>query len=92
MVYEIRKLRKAGKLHKYFVDENGQISVRISETDGKRRVSYFSVDRGSDPVTLNIQELQQLINAEFQICDLCPKAFCLGYMYQFGIFLNVISL
>ena len=62
LMYEIRKLKMAGKLHKFFVDENGQISVRIGETDGKRRVTYFSVGRGGDPLTLSIQELHELVN------------------------------
>ena len=63
LMYEIRKLKMAGKLFKFYVDENGQISVRPGDTDGKRRITYFSAGRDADPLTMSVQELKEMLDA-----------------------------
>ena len=42
LIYEIRKLKKTGKIHKFLTDENGHISIKVRDSDRKRRITYFA--------------------------------------------------
>lgn len=56
LLYEIRTLKKAGKIHKFFTDENGAISFKTDAKGVKHRVTYFVPDpknnRYGQPITL----------------------------------------
>ena len=62
LVYEIRKFRREGKIHKFFTDENGHISIKVRESDRKRRITYFSESPSDEPKTYTSQELHDLVN------------------------------
>ena len=62
LVYAIRKLRKDGKVQKFYTDENGHISVKVRESDRKRRITYFAESSSEDPRTFTTQELSDLVN------------------------------
>ena len=62
LAYEIRKLKKSGKIQKFLTDENGHISIKVGESDRKRRITYFAERPSDDPRTFTVQELFNLVN------------------------------
>ena len=44
LLYEIRQLKKAGRIHKFFTDENVAISFKVAATGTKHKVTYFVPD------------------------------------------------
>ena len=65
LLYEIRVLKREGKVHKYFSDENGSISFRTKEKGFKQKVTYFVEDpknnKFGQPKTLTKDELLEYI-------------------------------
>ena len=58
LLYEVRQLRKAGVIAKFYSDENGQIAVKQTETATKIKITYHSESRGSPLRTLTEVELK----------------------------------
>lgn len=61
LVYEIRKMKKMGKIHKFLTDENGHITVKVRESDGKKRITFFAGGPSEAPKTFTTQELFDLV-------------------------------
>ena len=57
LVYNLRKLKEAKKISKFYTNENGHISYRVSEKSLKVKVTYFYPDKDSNPITLKPSEL-----------------------------------
>jgi len=57
LLYHLRKLKEAKKITKFYTNENGHISYRVSEKSMKMKVTYFSTEKGSNPITLTPDEL-----------------------------------
>ena len=60
LLYEVRRLRRAGKIHKYFVNENGSMSIIVKEGEPKKRITYMET-RNETVCTLKSNELPNLI-------------------------------
>ena len=60
LLYEVRKLKRAGKIHKYFVNDNGSMSVMVKEGEQKKRITYTET-RNESVCTLKLHELPNLI-------------------------------
>ena len=56
LLYEIRQLKKAGRIHKFYTDENGKISFRTKDKGDKHQVTYFSKDKHSLPITMKTKQ------------------------------------
>ena len=52
LLYEVRQLKKAGSILKFYTDENGQIYFRTKENGPKHKITYFTESRNSNPITL----------------------------------------
>ena len=61
MIFELRQLKKNGKIHKFYSDENGQISVKLTDGSQKIRLTYFAREKGSAPTTVTMEELVPLL-------------------------------
>ena len=59
LVYTLRKLKEAKKISKFYTNENGHVSYRISEKSIKVKVTYFCPDKDSNPITLTSAELNR---------------------------------
>ena len=57
LVYQLRKLKEAKKISKFYTNENGQVCYRISDSSNKVKVTYFSPKKDSNPITLSVDEL-----------------------------------
>ena len=57
LLFHLRKLKEAKKITKFYTNENGHISYRVNEKSMKVKVTYFSMEKGSNPITLTPQEL-----------------------------------
>ena len=57
LVYNLRKLKEAKKISKFYTNENGQVCYRISENSNKVKVTFFSAKKDSNPSTLSVAEL-----------------------------------
>ena len=64
LLYELRQMKRDGKVHKFLTDENGQISAVRREGERKQRLTYFSMSRGCEPSTYNILELREFVDKE----------------------------
>ena len=63
LLYEIRQLKKAGRIHKFYTDENGKISFRTKDKGDKHQVTYFSKDKHSLPITMKTkQDIVELLD------------------------------
>ena len=61
LLYDVRQLKKQGKIHKFSTDENGSISVQISEETAKIRIAAIRSTKGETIKTLTKAELQGLV-------------------------------
>ena len=57
LVYQVRKLKEAKKISKFYTNENRQVCYRISDSSNKVKVTYFSPKKDSNPITLSVDEL-----------------------------------
>ena len=62
LIYELRKMKRDGKIHKFYSDENGQISVKIQNESQKIRLTYYAKEKGKSPVTVTTDELKMLVD------------------------------
>ena len=62
ILYEVCQLKKAGKISKFFTDENGQISVKIGENGTKIKVTYVAKNKDEAPKTLTKEEILELLD------------------------------
>ena len=63
LLYEIRKLKKEGKICKFYLNENGQISLKVKENSAKIKVTFFTNNKGDFPKTLTISDITEIINS-----------------------------
>ena len=57
------QLKKAGRIHKFYTDENGKISFRTKDKGDKHQVTYFSKDKHSLPITMKTkQDIVELLD------------------------------
>ena len=52
LLYEVRQLKKAGDILKFYTDENGQIYFRTKDSGPKHKITYFTETRFGNPITL----------------------------------------
>ena len=64
ILYEVRQLKKAGKISKFFTDKNGQISLKIGENGAKIKVTYDAKRKDEAPKTLTKEEILDSIDDE----------------------------
>ena len=57
LVYQLRKLKEAKKISKFYTNENGVICYKISDNSSKVKVTYAAASHTSNPVTLSVSEL-----------------------------------
>ena len=62
ILYEVRQLKKASKISKFYTDENGQISVKIGEDGTKIKVTYVAKNKDEAPKTLTKEEILELLD------------------------------
>ena len=62
ILYEVRQLKKAGKISKFFTDENGQISVKIGKNGTKIKVTYVAKNKDEAPKTLTREEILEILD------------------------------
>ena len=62
LVFELRQLKKVGKIDKFYTDENGQISMKIKSGDQKTRLTYNTKEKGKAPRTVTLDELKSFIS------------------------------
>ena len=62
ILYEIRQLKKAGKISKFFTDENGQISFKVGDNGAKIKVTYVSKKKDEAPKTLTKEEILEILD------------------------------
>lgn len=61
MLYNLRQLKKTSKISKFYSDENGQMSFKISDTGKKHKIfNVFSKDGHS--VTLTLDDINNIIS------------------------------
>ena len=62
LAYDLRQLRKSGKIVKYYTDENGSISFKLKESSNKCRITFFKDKNSTSEKTYLKTELLELIN------------------------------
>ena len=62
LIYELRQLKRDGKIDKFYSDENGQISVKIKSGDKKTKLTYSAGENGKPSTTVTLDELKVLIS------------------------------
>ena len=63
LLNDIRQLKKSNAISKYYTDENGQISIRVKESDKeKRKVTYFIKNNNDAPCTLTKLDIEAIIS------------------------------
>ena len=57
LLYQLRKLKSEKKIFKFFSNENGQLCYRKSDQSEKVKVTFVSLAKNSNPITLSVSEL-----------------------------------
>lgn len=58
LLFHLRKLKSEKKLFKFFSNESGQLFYKKSEQSEKVKVTFVSISKNSNPITLSVSELQ----------------------------------
>ena len=61
IMFELRKLKKKGKVEKIFSVENGKISIKVHEKNSKQPISFFAEEKFGICKTLSIKEIKDLV-------------------------------
>ena len=61
ILFELRVLKREGKLEKIFSDENGKISFKVNENSTKQPISFFAEEKFGICKTLSITEIKDLV-------------------------------
>lgn len=62
LLFELRQLRRNGKIHKFYTDENGQISVKMRKDSPKTRLTFITKERSKAPRTVTLEELKSFVD------------------------------
>ena len=60
LLYEIRKLKRDKRLHRFYVNENGAITIVVKEGDRKQRITYGEL-RNRKIRTMTLEELTAIL-------------------------------
>ena len=63
LMYHLRSMKKEGKISKLFSNENGQLGLKVSDTSEKKVISFVPDQKYGTPKTLNLAEIQALVNS-----------------------------
>ena len=62
LLYEVRMLKKAGKIYKFYTDYDGQITYKETQDSKKTKLSSVKDKKNSAPWTSTILELRESLN------------------------------
>ena len=66
IMFELRALKREGKLEKIFVDENRKILIKVHELSSKQLINFFAEEKFEICKTLSIKEIKDLVkNAKY---------------------------
>ena len=61
IMFELRALKREGKLEKIFSDENRKISIKVYENSSKEPISFYTEEKFGVCNTLSIKEIKDLV-------------------------------
>jgi hypothetical protein len=60
LLFEVRKLKKVGRIHRFYSDENGVISIKVKSNDSNKKLSSIQETATSSVKTFQVTELYEL--------------------------------